>query len=35
MKRILILALVAATLSGCVVVPARPVHVRPAAVYVY
>lgn len=35
MKLIAILALAAATLSACVVVPARPVHVRPAAVVVY
>ncbi|ACR32240.1 Putative membrane protein [Burkholderia glumae BGR1] len=35
MKMSMILVLVATTLAGCVVVPARPVYVRPAAVVVY
>lgn len=32
-KTLAILLVAAATLSGCVVVPARPVHVRPVYVY--
>ncbi|AJW95673.1 putative membrane protein [Burkholderia gladioli] len=35
MKLLVVLALAASLLSACVVVPARPVHVRPAAVVVY
>jgi hypothetical protein len=36
MKRNLIaIALLAVTLAGCVVVPARPVYVRPGPVVVY
>ena len=36
MKKLLLLALLAATLGGCVVVPAHPYYYRPAAtVYVY
>lgn len=35
MKLLVVLALAAGLLSACVVVPARPVHVRPAAVVVY
>ncbi|AHI63572.1 putative membrane protein [Burkholderia thailandensis USAMRU Malaysia  len=36
MKRTLFaLALVALTLAGCVVVPARPVYYRPASVVIY
>jgi hypothetical protein len=32
MRTVLLLALAAAILSGCVVVPARPAYVRPAVV---
>jgi hypothetical protein len=32
MKTLLILTLAAATLAGCVVVPARPAYYRPAVV---
>ncbi len=32
MKTVLLLALAAVMLSGCVVEPARPVYVRPAVV---
>jgi hypothetical protein len=36
MKRnLLAIALLAITLAGCVVVPARPVYVRPAPVVIY
>jgi hypothetical protein len=34
-KTLLILLLTAATLSGCVVVPAHPYHPRPVYVYPY
>jgi acyl-CoA synthetase (AMP-forming)/AMP-acid ligase II len=34
-KNRLVIALLAITLAGCVVVPARPVYVRPAPVVVY
>ncbi|CAB3762347.1 hypothetical protein LMG29542_04334 [Paraburkholderia humisilvae] len=33
--RLIAVALLAMTLAGCVVVPARPVYYRPAAVVVY
>ncbi|MCO4877614.1 MULTISPECIES: lipoprotein [Paraburkholderia] len=32
MKKLLLLALLAATLAGCVVVPAHPYYYRPAVV---
>ncbi|AJY12002.1 putative membrane protein [Burkholderia dolosa AU0158] len=36
MKRTwIVLALVAVTLAGCIVVPARPVYYRPAPVVIY
>ncbi|AIO70165.1 putative membrane protein [Burkholderia oklahomensis] len=35
LRTLVILALAAATLAGCVVVPARPVYYRPAPVVVY
>ncbi|AJX17181.1 putative membrane protein [Burkholderia sp. MSHR3999] len=36
MKRtVFVIALVAVTLAGCVVVPARPVYYRPAPVVIY
>ncbi|WP_441623973.1 MULTISPECIES: lipoprotein [unclassified Cupriavidus] len=35
MKRVLIAALLAASLAGCVVVPARPAYYHRAPVYVY
>jgi hypothetical protein len=36
MKRnLLTIALLAITLAGCVVVPGRPVYVRPAPVVIY
>jgi uncharacterized protein YceK len=35
MKKLIAVLAVTSTLSGCVVVPARPVHYRPAAVYYY
>jgi hypothetical protein len=34
-KTLVATALIAATLAGCVVVPARPVVVRPAPVVIY
>ncbi|WP_413195358.1 lipoprotein [Pararobbsia alpina] len=35
MKRLLLLALLATTLAGCVVVPARPVYYSRPALVVY
>jgi 3-polyprenyl-4-hydroxybenzoate decarboxylase len=35
MKRLLLIALLAATLAGCVVVPARPVYYSRPALVVY
>lgn len=36
MKRTwIVLALVAVTLAGCIIVPARPVYYRPAPVVIY
>jgi hypothetical protein len=34
-KNLLALVLLAITLAGCVVVPGRPVYVRPAPVVIY
>ncbi len=34
-KKLLAAAVLALTLAGCIVVPARPVYVRPAPVVVY
>ena len=34
-KTLLAAALVAIVLAGCVVVPARPVYIRPAPVVIY
>jgi PBP1b-binding outer membrane lipoprotein LpoB len=34
-KRLFAAALLALTLAGCVVVPARPVYYRPAPVVIY
>jgi hypothetical protein len=33
--RLIAAALLALTLAGCIVVPAQPVHYRPAAVVIY
>lgn len=33
--KLLVAMLVAATLAGCIVVPARPAYYRPASVVVY
>ncbi len=32
-KRLLLMMVIASTLTGCVVVPARPAYYRPAPVY--
>lgn len=34
-KNLLAIALVAITLAGCVVVPGRPLYVRPAPIVIY
>ncbi|MGF6599305.1 PBP1b-binding outer membrane lipoprotein LpoB [Paraburkholderia sp. GAS448] len=34
-KRLIAAALLALTLAGCIVVPARPVYYRPAPVVIY
>jgi len=34
-KNLLVIALLAITLAGCVVVPGRPLHVRPVPVVIY
>jgi uncharacterized protein YceK len=35
MKKLILVLAVTSTLSGCIVVPARPAHYRPAPVYYY
>ncbi|CAM3496134.1 hypothetical protein [Bordetella flabilis] len=35
MKKLIAVLAVTSTLSGCIVVPARPAHYRPAPVYYY